>query len=364
MNDKDGPELHFSTGNLQVDDILQGIVGIYEMTFPDRIKAYYLTGSYAYGDPVSTSDIDLNIVFRDEDELTGTEDQREDFGMLIFKTLPPTKEERKFHHITRHLRLMSPIELGIAFRTEKDIRRRFVPDVRAINVFLFGEDLLEELATLPPSGDTFSPRGGMHIAYNNLCRIYALSDVFELPIRHPAPEEEFYGYAREEMHSYGLPLHSMGDFFNAVFFPVSTALIALKAGISIGRKDKIAQTYRSCINDEWTSLIEDAFNLCRSTWHYLIPEDEQDRQKLQEICVKALAFSDYFLTMYRDFVLNELQSTDRSGVLMSAMTMKKTFFKDPEIEVALKNHQYSTDKEVRQTIEDIFQKSSKPKKKR
>ena len=68
--------------------------------------------------------------------------------------------------------------------------------------------------------------------------------------------------------------------------------------------------------------------------------------------------------MYRDFVLNELQSTDRSGVLMSAMTMKKTFFKDPEIEVALKNHQYSTDKEVRQTIEDIFQKSSKPKKKR
>ena len=54
-----------STGNQKVDDILRGTIGIFETVFPDRIRGYYLVGSYADGTAVSTSDIDLKILFKD-----------------------------------------------------------------------------------------------------------------------------------------------------------------------------------------------------------------------------------------------------------------------------------------------------------
>ena len=55
-----------STGNDKADAILQNIVGIYERAFPNRIRSYYVVGSYADGTAVSTSDIDACIVFKDE----------------------------------------------------------------------------------------------------------------------------------------------------------------------------------------------------------------------------------------------------------------------------------------------------------
>ena len=53
-----------STGNQKVDDILRGTIGIFEAGFPDRIRGYYLVGSYADGTAVPTSDIDMKILFK------------------------------------------------------------------------------------------------------------------------------------------------------------------------------------------------------------------------------------------------------------------------------------------------------------
>ena len=53
-----------STGNQRVDNILRGVIGIFETVFPDRIRGYYLVGSYADGTAISTSDIDMKILFK------------------------------------------------------------------------------------------------------------------------------------------------------------------------------------------------------------------------------------------------------------------------------------------------------------
>src|SRR5258708_9801473 len=58
------PELYHSTGNQLVDNILCGTIGILETLFPDRIRAYYLHGSFADGTGIETSDIDLFLVAR------------------------------------------------------------------------------------------------------------------------------------------------------------------------------------------------------------------------------------------------------------------------------------------------------------
>ena len=145
----------------------------------------------------------------------------------------------------------------------------------------------------------------------------------------------------------------MDRFLNGIFFPVSTALIALE-GEDVSRKDQIAQAYRSYVDDEWTSLIEDAFRLCRETWYYLIPEDEEDRQELRGICRKALEFANHFMGVYREFTLAELRGSERDGILMAALAMRNTYLQDREIEAALLVLRNSADKDVCRTVQGIF----------
>lgn len=60
-----GISLLHSTNHQKVDQILQGIISLYEMVFPGRIRGYYLVGSYADGSATPTSDIDLQIWFKE-----------------------------------------------------------------------------------------------------------------------------------------------------------------------------------------------------------------------------------------------------------------------------------------------------------
>src|SRR5690348_12984896 len=57
--------LQGTSGQPQVDAILQKVVQVYENAFPGKIAAYYIEGSYADQTYLPTSDIDLIIVFRD-----------------------------------------------------------------------------------------------------------------------------------------------------------------------------------------------------------------------------------------------------------------------------------------------------------
>jgi Nucleotidyltransferase domain len=54
-----------STGHPQIDEIIRGLIGIFEIAFPGRIRGCYLVGSYADGSAVALSDIDLRVVFKE-----------------------------------------------------------------------------------------------------------------------------------------------------------------------------------------------------------------------------------------------------------------------------------------------------------
>lgn len=53
-----------TTGDERIDAILRGLIEAVEAAFPDRVRGYYLKGSYTDGSAVATSDIDLTIVFK------------------------------------------------------------------------------------------------------------------------------------------------------------------------------------------------------------------------------------------------------------------------------------------------------------
>jgi predicted nucleotidyltransferase len=60
------PELLASTGHLQIDQIIQGVIGVFDLVFPDRLLGCYLQGSCADGQVTTLSDIDMAIVFHGE----------------------------------------------------------------------------------------------------------------------------------------------------------------------------------------------------------------------------------------------------------------------------------------------------------
>src|SRR5262245_62763622 len=60
--------LHLSqpTALPAIDQTLAAIIGIIEQRLPQRVLGYYLVGSYAVGEAVPASDIDLIAVFKDQ----------------------------------------------------------------------------------------------------------------------------------------------------------------------------------------------------------------------------------------------------------------------------------------------------------
>src|SRR5260370_13133050 len=56
--------LQGTLGYPQVDSVVQEVIQVYEQHFPGQIAAYYIEGSYADQTFLTTSDIDLVIIFR------------------------------------------------------------------------------------------------------------------------------------------------------------------------------------------------------------------------------------------------------------------------------------------------------------
>jgi len=52
---------------------------------------------------------------------------------------------------------------------------------------------------------------------------------------------------------------------------------------------------------EWSALLEDIYNYCRQEWHYLIPTEEHNRQRLRTLCERTLGFERHFMAVYKDY---------------------------------------------------------------
>ena len=335
------PDLRFSTDNPYIDHILAGVIETCEKEVPGLISAYYLTGSYAYGDPVPTSDIDLVLVHSStrQDERTDSFEQ----------------SQEKVLRVLQHFRGRSAVEISVVHKREEDEQRKsYPPEFRVHRTLLFGKDIYEGLFDPSvPENHLYSARRGFHRAYQCVCSFYGDAGPVNLPLSVPSPEAEFFGYDIEDVDLTGKPILGLVRMMNDCLFPVSTALINWKTGTHVMRKDTLAEFYRSRVADGWTDLVIDAFDLCRKTWHYRVPEAQADRERLRLICRRTLDFNNYFMNAYRSFVVRELSSGDRGGVLAAVGMMAQTLLNDSEVLEALKGHVDSEDDEVRSLVGSI-----------
>ena len=315
-----------STGNQRVDNILRGVIGIFETIFPDRIRGYYLVGSYADGTAVSTSDIDMKILFknrfRDNTERKNSQQICEYcFGLIspIAGDVTAKDEETAFSSSTLQLR------------------------IKAGSLLIYGEDIRDQIS-LPPLDQNI--RDVMFRAY-----IFCFTDRLRpnlkarmYPLDYPDPSDEFYGYTYK----------GGTTVFISVVGAVATAIVASKAKKYVFTKNDSLKLYKKYINDEWTVLLEAAFEKIRKQWEYQIPENRDERQQLREICRQALAFENHFLIIYKDFLLTELRDAEDKDKLLAVKRLGEIIYPDEETLDALKALESCANREMREVVNNTI----------
>ena len=303
--------LQGTPGHSQIDSIVQKVIQVYESTFPGQIVAYYVEGSYADQTSLPTSDIDLVIVFRNP--------------------FPDMEMRRLAEQIWTNKQAGAP-EVDITVVDEESLRKGVRPNVKLGGQLIYGQDICSLYPLLPIE---MWARERMHAAYWLLVTVYQRPTPVLLPLAFPSSSEEFYGYTNRTLClPHGQEVPCTRNLVRTTGW-AATALLALQARQYVGRKRDCVRLYRDHIGDEWTSLLEEITAVCRDEWQYLIPTAPRAREHLRSICERTLHFEQHFLTLYKQFLLEELRSTEQERVRFARWVQEQLPLDDAEITAAL-----------------------------
>ncbi len=303
--------LQFTTGVATIDRLLRGLVRLIELSFPDRVRGFYLEGSYADGSAVATSDVDLRVVFKD--------------------TIDPA-ERQHFAATVDALKHVSSHALDIKLEAEEALLRVGAVRFQHGTQLIHGEDIRAQVP-LKPIDDYI--RDTVHFPYVLFTRMRGNPQLLSYPLDYPDPTGAFYGYAsRSLVAPDGTSRASTKDLVLSVVC-TATALVALDAGQYVVTKRDCLPQYRRWISDGWTSLVATVDEHCRNRWAYLVPVRDAERRQLRELCEQVLAFETHFLGRYQSFLLAELRHPDDAIRHLAIQRLKRIDYGDADVIEAL-----------------------------
>lgn len=318
--------LLFETADERVNNILGGTIGLLEAAFPNRLRACYLTGSYADGSAVPSSDIDLFVLFRRA--------MRDD-------------EEAKALYVGNCCTMLSPIGIDLYPNAENQLSWFATVFIKHASRLLYGEDIRDKIT--PVSIEDFA-RGSFHGCFDFLAELRGV-DRLDFPLAYPDPQDEFYGYYRQKRRADG-SLHADGKKLVTSVACAATSLIALKARRYVYTKDDCVKVYNESLGGEWADFLSTIYQRGKKDWKYRIPEDAAARRELRELCRQTLAYENDFVKIYRDYLLEELKHDNAEVRLFAARRLGEIVFPDEEIIAALEVAGQAAHDELRQAAQD------------
>jgi len=320
-----GIELLASTGDARADDVLRGTAGVFVLLFPGRVRAIYVEGSHADATGLATSDLDLAIIFKgrfaDEDEAARARQARDCCAAL------------------------SAIEYDALVVDEAALTgemwpaRGAWPALKLASLLVWGEDVRDRMA-LDLAAWT---RDRMHSSYWRLGGLFGRPGVVRAPLDYPDPAGEFFGYdARTMRLPDGREAPTTRDLIRATGW-AATALLAYRAGQFVARKSDCARTYRERIGGEWAPLLEEIYASCRGRWQYRLPEGQEARAHLRDLCARTLGFERHFLAIYKEYLLAELRGPDVDAHIAALEVLDRIPFADPDALAAVQAFAASPD---------------------
>ena len=316
------PLLH-TIGKSYVDEPLAYTVQQYEAVFPNRVRAYYLLGSYADGCPVVGSDIDVYVLFK-ETFLTSKEAiQAQQLAQVCAK-----KSILRFdiNAIDEQTLLNYHSVMKVALKHE--------------SVLLFGEDTRDTMTL--PSREAYT-RDITDGVIEFLLRLHRVETV-TYPINYPDPDGMFYGYDNPTKLSHDVAALYFPNEANNTYYAtrelvecasrMATALVAFKARSFIATKRGSVQTYQQEIHDEWSPFLITMFEKGKMQWMYGLPKSETERAELRTLCEKMLAFENHYLLQYRAYLLALLSSEEQQNVQFALQRLETVRYDDEEMNTA------------------------------
>lgn len=326
-------------GNKQIDQILQGVIGVFERVFPNRIRGYYVIGSYANQTAVSTSDIDLCPLFKDAFLNDAECEKAWQVGWLCGDFISPVQVQAE------------PNDEKTLFNT---------PDTTAMklaSLLIYGEDIRPKLS-LPSPEDYTRDAMLQPIWFHYRIR---KPDILTYPLTYPNIDDPYFGYVCRWMTSAdGFSGDGTKELIQVTGL-AARAIIVQKTKQYITSKKETFTLYREHIHDEWTDLLEDIYYKCRLEWAYKVPEKQKDQDHLRNICERVLAFENHFLDHYKIYVQQELEaisSNNRNATPRFVRILSRIIFPDlkPQMENVLESLSQSTKAELQQTASDTLAK--------
>ncbi|HEV2405184.1 MAG TPA: nucleotidyltransferase domain-containing protein [Ktedonobacterales bacterium] len=294
---------------------IHAIIAAYTAAFPDRLRAVYVDGSHADGSDLATSDLDLTIVlkgaFRGEEERAAIE------------------------RLSAELARTATVELDVGVVDEAELRQQGMhPTLKLASALVWGEDIRDRFAIMPIARWT---RDRTHAAYWLTILLYDRPVPVRPPLDYPDARDEFFGYARRLVRLQdGREVPCTRDLIRSTGW-AATALLAWKKGVYVTRKRDCHALYRQHIGDQWSDLLTEIYDDCRTRWGYLIPDDATERARLRAICARTLAFENHVLAGYRRFLLDELRAGDVDGRAEAVKVQGRLPLEDAEVTMALAN---------------------------
>jgi len=299
------PALRLAASHLPED--VERIVRAYEDGLPGRVIAYYLTGSYSNATAVPSSDIDMILVFRPG--LSEAELQRSSAIINACKAASRLRLDLSLHYVA-DLSLGTDLCLLLLGST-----------------FVYGQDLRGDLV-LPPIDEY--RRAATWAPYRLLGQVIRGVDLLRYPLRYPALEAPFYGYARVRMPEWypaGFAALGTKELVTGVTF-TATAWAALHAGRHIGSARHAVEVYKQAVGGAWAQYVEAVYRTCKLEWQYHVPEQNAEIDRLSELCRMTLPFENAYFAMYRTCLLELLQGNDERR--FAAERLQQVVFTDGE----------------------------------
>lgn len=319
-----------STDIPNIDQIISEIISLGEYHFCGRIRGYYVVGSYAVDEAVETSDLDMVIVFKEQQTLF---------------------EKERFASFKLECQQQCPLAVDLIPLDEAQLFSVGGVRFQTASKLMYGEDIRSRVPNKPVEEHI---RDLMFGQYRLFARLRGNPPSLTFPLDYPSAVGEFYGYDRRLMYLYdGTSRIGIKDLVINILCPAE-ALILYKAGKYFGNgswKRACATYYRIWINDEWTFLVESVYEYCCRQWAYLVPETVDSRQLLRRLCQQALGFENHFLQCYKQFVLQQLPHSEPFIQLHYVKQLQQLIYPDDdEIVAVLRELRHSANPELHQAL--------------
>lgn len=280
-------QLLHSTGQPRIDAVLQGVIGLFELTFPARIRSYYLVGSYARGAAGPLSDIDLRVIFKD--------------GFL-------DGEEAKMLQLRAYCRQISPVPLDCPPLSEQRLAAEedwlHEPlGIQAEGVLLYGDEIREQW---PPPDFAAYVRNVTAVPVARLGALRQRGLPLDYPLEYPDRDGAYYGYDQLDKYRGATTLK---PWVHAVGF-VATCIVALEAGQMVVSKEEWLPRYQQWIGDEWAGWLATVYRKGTQEWGYRIPADAAGKALLRDLCRRTLHFENHYLRRYLAYLAEEADAGD------------------------------------------------------